>query len=539
MVTQVNSASAALELARVGLEARKAKPAAELKQAAAPVATETKKAVPALSELQARAYMLRQQVGAGLYDRSLTYREGAATLRRQDAIAAYAQQIQAKEGGPTDRDLRILSRKLDNAQKQIDRLSTNDRGADLDSVAGIDGKELDTVQDNLAARINAGVKDGSLTAEEAKGLLSRQDELNSLEKAFRESGGKLTAGEQKMVLDELRKQADLVNKLRHNDVGVNRGTWSYSDSVDARQASLEKQFAAAIKAGTLTEDEAKAIRAEFDTAQSLENDLRADSRVDWRDATKMSTALNNVEIALYDLQRNRQGVQLADSFVDVKYADQRQAQQLEGIARGIDNRSLTDVEAQELLGSMQKVQNQENRALANDGKLDRAEFLRLQNSMNDLALRNQELASNRDRWTGLLPNPVQVPPAPVGPTPPAPVGPTPPSPVGPTPPAQPDKLDIRFKPEAIQDRFSEWMTGAMQGVNDRAREFLEKVDERRDSEREMNERREAKKYFPYTDQHPGQRIGQSVDRVNGVDRAPLHTPFVAATNEPKSKGKVA
>jgi hypothetical protein len=683
MVSQVNTTSTALEIAQAGAAARKAQPAAQQKQAAKPVATETKKAVQSLSELQARAFMQRQQIGAGLYDRSLTYREGASTLKRQDAIAAYAQQIQAKEGGPTERDLRILARRLDNSQKQLDRLTTNDRGVDLDSVAGIDGKDLDIVQANLMARINAGVKDGSLTAEEAKGLLESQEQLNTLEKSFRESGGKLTAGEQKMVLDELRKQADLINRLRANDVGVARAGTSYSDQIDARQANLEKQFEAAIKAGTLTEDEAKTIRAEFDTAQALENELRADQRVDWRDATRMSTALNNVEIALYDLQRNRQGVQLADSFVNVSVVDQRQAQQLENVARGIDNRSLTDVEAQELLVTMQRVQNQEDRALSGDGQLDRAEYLRLQNAMNDFSLRNQELASNSDRWTGLVPNPVQVPagptsqppappvappasngggngnaggngsgavngngggngngnggagnnggvtagPAPVNPPPapsvappasngggngsaggngngavngngggngnggagnnggvtagPAPVNPPPAPPVAPpadpapatpaaanpaptpTPPASEtngkgepvkagqseepvtstesgqQKPAIDWKPEAIKDRFAEWMTGAMQGVNSRSRDIFSDIDSRREQQKEVQERREAKKYFPYSDQLPGQKVGQLLDRLNGVDRAPGSTPVVASSDQPKGKSKAA
>ncbi len=696
MVSQVSMASAALEIAQAGVEARKAQPAAELKQAAKPVATETKKAVPSLSELQARAFMQRQQIGAGLYDRSLTYREGATTLKRQDAIAAYASQIQAKEGGPTERDLRVLARRLDNAQKQLDRLTTNNRGVDLDSVEGIDGKDLDIVQANLMARINAGVKDGSLTADEAKGLLASQEQLNTLEKSFRESGGKLTAGEQKMVLDELRKQADLINRLRANQVGVARPGTSYSDQIDARQANLEKQFDAAIKAGTLTEEEAKTIRAEFDNAQALENDLRADQRVDWRDATRMSSALNNVEIALYDLQRNRQGVQLADSFVNVSYVDQRQAQQLENVARGVDNRSLTDVEAQELLNTMQRVQNQEDRALAGDGKLDRAEYLRLQNAMNDFSLRNQELASNRDRWTGLVPNPVQVPagptsqppappvappaswqwrraaappvvtppappvapptsngggngnaggngngnaggngnnsgvtagPAPVV-TPPAPpvapptsngggngnaggngngngavngnagngsnggvtAGPAPvvtppappvvppaaePAPLTPaansaantnpatTPPANetngkgepvkdeqkqepvkvaasaPEKAELNWKPEAIKDRFAEWMTGVMQGVNDRSRDIFADINDRRDQQKEFEERREAKKYSPYSDQLPGQKVGQLLDRLNGVDRAPVSTPVSGSSDQPKGKGKAA
>ncbi len=84
----------------------------------------------------------------------------------------------------------------------------------------------------------------------------------------------------------------------------------YGEAVDKRQAALEKQLEAGVKAGTLTDKEAKAIRAEFDAAQKVEDELRADGRIDGRDNIKMSTALNNVEIKIYELQRNTAGKQL-------------------------------------------------------------------------------------------------------------------------------------------------------------------------------------------------------------------------------------
>ncbi len=194
----------------------------------------------------------------------------------------------------------------------------------------------------------------------------------------------------------------------------------YGEAVDKRQAALEKQLEAGVKAGTLTDKEAKAIRAEFDAAQKVEDELRADGRIDGRDNIKMSTALNNVEIKIYELQRNTAGKQLKDSYVDVKAVDQRQARDIESIARGISNKSLTDEESIELLNDQRKIGKMEDKFLADDGKLDRGEFLRMQNAFNDFALKNGELQSNKDRWTGIVketaaaPAPAPVPvPAPV------------------------------------------------------------------------------------------------------------------------------
>ena len=408
MVNQVKASTVAVDNA--ALKAIEAQNKAAALKAANQKAAEEKaaakpdtgaQAVASLKELDARAFMQRQQIGAALYDRSLTFDEGARVMKRQEAIAAYAAKIQAKEGGPTEKDLARLDRKLDRADAQIVRLTTNAKGADLNSVKDIAGEDLDIVQENLMNRIKAGIKDGSLTETEAKGLLARQDELNKVEETLRSSDGKFTAGEQKQMLDQLRKEADLVNRLRHNGDGVNATYQSYSDSIDNRQATLEKQLAAGIKAGTLTEEEAVTVRAEFDKAAKFEEQLRADGKVDWRDAVKMGSALNEVEIALYDLQRNTAGKQLADSFVDQKHVDLRQAGQLESLARGVSNNRLTNDETITLLNAQQDIADQETKLAA--GGLTRGEYLRLQTAMNNFSLLDQELQANSARYTGLIP----------------------------------------------------------------------------------------------------------------------------------------
>ena len=205
------------------------------------------------------------------------------------------------------------------------------------------------------------------------------------------------------MLDQLRKEADRVNSLRHNNVGVNLTYKTYADSIDARQAALEKQLEAGIKAGTLLEDEAKVIRGYLDDANNLEAEYGADGRIDWKDHNRLSTALNSAEIQLYDLQRNDFGKKLKASYVDVVHADKRQAQQLESIARGISNKSLTDDEAIATLQAQKGIQGMENDFIkGDDGKLDRGEYLRLQSAMNTFDLANHEAQTNSARWNGIL-----------------------------------------------------------------------------------------------------------------------------------------
>lgn len=457
MINQVKSAPMTLEAAQARLDLRKDQPAVELKQAAKPEKVQTARAVPSVAELNARAFLQRQQIGAALYDRSFTFDEGINALKRQDAIAGYATQAQAS-GGLDAKELAALDRKLGRAEAQVAKLANNGKGADLDSLAAIDGKELDIVQENLMNRINAGIKDGSLTEDEAKGLLARQEELNKVEVKLRESDGKLTAGEQKQLLDQLRKEADQVQRLRHNNTGVNLTYKSYQDQIDARQASLLKQVEAGVKRGSLTQDEAAEVMKSFDKAAGIESELNADGRVDWRDAVKMSTALNDVEISLYELQRNKHGVQLAEAYVDVKHADLRQARQLESLSRGISNKALTDDEGIELLESQKDIQQLENRFVKSGEGLDRAEYLKLQNAMNDFSLRNQELQSNRERWNGILTEPGKAPvkAAPVAASPAAPAveppkaeapaAPVPPAPVA----AEPAKVVLPATPDPVK-----------------------------------------------------------------------------------------
>jgi hypothetical protein len=256
--------------------------------------------------------------------------------------------------------------------------------------------------------------------------------------------------------------------------------------------------------------------------------------------------MNDAEILIYDLQRNDDGKRLADSYVDVVQVDKRQAQQLEGLTRGIDNGALTNEEAISLLDLQQDIQRSENQ-LVRDG-LTRSEFLRLQNAMNDYSLVAADLQSNRDRYDGLTPRitvppvlpatpgPVtpSVDPAPAGPAAPPveAVNPAPAAPVAPpvtpneaapangnagTPAPESDEAKSSATPSVtkddesvlsagaqealkraastygeIRDRFAEWMTTAMaeadRRVIDRVSEYLDKASQRREEAEERSEK---------------------------------------------------
>lgn len=419
------------------------KAAAAQGQSSAPVAKPVDpKAVEALNALNVRANLERQQIAAALYDRSFTYDEGIKALKRQDAIAAYAAKIQNKAGGPTEAEVAKLAKKLEAAGRQIERLSTNKQGADLDSVAAVDGKPVDDTQANLTARINTGVKDGTLTENEAKTLLAQQEKLAELEKGLRESNGKLTAGEQKVVLDELRKSADAINKARNNKVGVAASTLTYEQSVTNRQAALQKQLDQGVKIGALTAEEAKTVQEQFEKVSALKQDSLANGSINWREAVALSSAMNEAEAQIYDLQRNTAGKKLAEVYVNEKYVDERQTGQLESVTRGIDNRSLTNEEAASLLNGQKTIDALQEKAV--DGGLTRSEYLRLQSAMNDQSLDINALATNKARYTGILtatPTPVAVPKpavvsapaAPAQPAAPVAAAPVAPAPVAPSP----------------------------------------------------------------------------------------------------------
>ena len=127
-------------------------------------------------------------------------------------------------------------------------------------------------QANLDRRIDAGVRNGSLTPAEASRLRGEFREIVVLESTYRRSGGGLTAVERA----DLDRRFDILSrKIRderrdNDDRGDDRG-WQ---SINARQANLDRRIDAGIRNGSLTRAEAIKLRAEFQQIARLEAQYR-------------------------------------------------------------------------------------------------------------------------------------------------------------------------------------------------------------------------------------------------------------------------
>ena len=77
-------------------------------------------------------------------------------------------------------------------------------------------RSINARQHNQAMRIAAGIKDGSLTPNEARRLQQREAAIRRLEMRFRTSGNFLTPRERRVLQFQLNLTDRLIYRLRHN-----------------------------------------------------------------------------------------------------------------------------------------------------------------------------------------------------------------------------------------------------------------------------------------------------------------------------------
>lgn len=129
---------------------------------------------------------------------------------------------------------------------------------------------IDQRQANLEARINAGVQRGALTASEAAALRTEFRALQSLEAAYRATGGGIDANERRDLdsrFDAL--SARIRDQATDSDRGGGQqsGTWQ---TIAQRQSSLEAQIAAGLRNRTLAAAEARELRIRVSNLVALE-----------------------------------------------------------------------------------------------------------------------------------------------------------------------------------------------------------------------------------------------------------------------------
>lgn len=206
-----------------------------------------------INQRQAR---LDARIDAGLRDRSLTRREAAQlradfrSLERREA--AYRRDgLSYQERADLDRRFDALSLRIKDQRDdgQTGWAPINQRQAQLD------------------ARIDAGVRDRSLTSQEAARLRSEFQALARLEASYRRGG---LSNSERADLD---RRFDMLSRQIKTQRADGQTGWT---PVNQRQAQLDARIKAGLRDRTLDPREAARLRAEFQSLNRLEVTYRRD-----------------------------------------------------------------------------------------------------------------------------------------------------------------------------------------------------------------------------------------------------------------------
>jgi hypothetical protein len=152
--------------------------------------------------------------------------------------------------------------------------------------ANINGRQAE-----LDARIDQGVRNGSLTNREAAQLRAEFRTIATLEDRYRATGG-MDARERA----DLDRRFDALSARIRIERADNQGRGDRNDArnINARQAQLEARIDRAIRNRQLSPGEANRIRAEFRTVAMIESRYRADG-LDRRERQDLDRRFDQLE----------------------------------------------------------------------------------------------------------------------------------------------------------------------------------------------------------------------------------------------------
>jgi len=157
-------------------------------------------------------------------------------------------------------------------------------------------------QANLDQRIDAGVRNGSLTRTEAARLRAEFRDLARLEARYRSSGG-LSQYERR----DLDRRFDVLSaQIRYERHDRDDRGWQ---SINQRQRQLDARIEAGVRSGHISRREAYRLRAEFQQIASLEARYRRDGLSRWERAD-LDRRFDRLSVAIQAERRdydNRRG----------------------------------------------------------------------------------------------------------------------------------------------------------------------------------------------------------------------------------------
>ncbi len=254
-------------------------------------------------------------------------------------------------------------------------------------------------QAELDARIDAGVRDRSLTAAEAAQLRSEFKALAQLEAQYRASGNSLSIGERADL--DLRFDA-LGDRIRSNRNDDERGRGGPPQTIDQRQADLDARIDAGVRDGSLTKAEAAQLQSDFDSIARLEAQYRSSGGV--LTANERADLDQRFDALAASIRDNRNDNDGRDGRGGpFQTPSQRQGELDRRIDQAVRDRSLTAAAAAQIRVDFQALVRLENQYRGGPGGLTGAERADLDRRFNQLSARvtdNRNNAGDR-RWTNL------------------------------------------------------------------------------------------------------------------------------------------
>jgi len=154
---------------------------------------------------------------------------------------------------------------------------------------------INSRQTSLEARVDAGLRDRSLTAREAARLRSEFNALARLEANYRQGG--LTSNER---ADLDRRFDQLSARIQSNRADDQTG-WT---NINARQANLDARIDAGVRTRTLTPSEAASLRSDFNALVRLEANYRQGGLTN-SERTDLDRRFDRLSARIQSSRRNR------------------------------------------------------------------------------------------------------------------------------------------------------------------------------------------------------------------------------------------
>lgn len=231
--------------------------------------------------INARQDNMEARINAGVASGALTRQEAIAL--RTDFRALVALESNYRLNGLTVDERRDLDRRFDALDARI-RYERHDGQSGNGWGNGNNWVNINERQRNLDARIDAGVRSGQITRQEAVRLRAEFRSLANLEASYRRNG--LTMRERQDLdrrFDALSARIRYERNDGQNGWGNGNGNgngWGNNGgngwmNINQRQRSLEARIDAGVRSGAISGREAASLRAQFNDLERLEARYRA------------------------------------------------------------------------------------------------------------------------------------------------------------------------------------------------------------------------------------------------------------------------